>query len=249
MNYFTPYSHWHFVRYRHFCDPYVHKYYIPSRDVYRFYGRTRYRTNYGYSDGRVINRGVDIDLVRKRSGQYIHERLIDRVNDPSQLRNQNGRNTDRVRTYYVERDRLNRENIDERKIERSDRRTSLDVSRIGVDNRNTVTVERNSGIRNETRNSNRQNEFNKRSTDERNTRSYSREREINKNRNSSPNISRERSYNRSRTDNPVIRQERKVQKPEIKRDSRQTERRSINRQNNNKQRERDSGKDRRGRGR
>jgi hypothetical protein len=112
MNFFTPYNRWHFVRYRYFCDPYSYRYYVPSREVYRFYDRTRYRTNYGYSDGRVINRGVDIDFVRKRSGQNIRERMIERVNDPGQLRNGSGRNSDRVRSYFVERDKLNRENFD-----------------------------------------------------------------------------------------------------------------------------------------
>ncbi len=276
LNFFTPYSHWHFVRYRHFCDPYSYRYYIPSRDVYRFYNRTRYRTNYGYSNGRVINRGVDIDYVRKRSGQNIRERMIERVNDPGQLRNGGRRNSDRVRSYFVERDKLNRESFDARNIQRSDRRSSLDLSKIGIDNRN--SAERNRQAGSENRIFNRETDLNRRPVDNGNVRSnqqerkvirernanpnLNRERTIQRNRNdnpvlrqerkvireknANPNLNRERTIQRNRNDNPVLRQERKIQKNETGRNSRQIQRSRDNRQN---ERSRDVSKDRGKRGR
>lgn len=248
LNYYTPYNYWHFVRYRHFCDPYAYKYYIPSRDVYRFYNRTRYRTNYGYSNGRVVNRGVNIDLVRRRSGQNIRERTIERVNDPRLLRNQNGRNSDRVRSYYVERDRLSRENVDGRRIERSDRRSSLDISRMGIDNRNNGSIERRRDTRDEIILNNREAQFYKRQMIERNARSNAREREIRKERNSNfeKNRDRGRSFERKRNENPVYRQERKTQKPEYNRNQRQVERNRGNRENNRSSSS-DRDKNRRGR--
>ena len=232
VNYYSPYHHWHFVRYRHFCDPYAYKYYIPTRDVYRFYNRTKYRTNYGYSNGRVINRGIDIDFVRKRSGQNIRERIVERVNDPRLIRNQDGRNTNRIRSYYVDRDNLTRENVDERKIERSDRRTSLDISRIGIGDRNNNSIERRRDTQNESRINNRGYEFNKREINNGNVRSNSRDREIRKEKNNNSEVNRDRSIQRNRNENPVIKQERKIQKPEINRNQRQVERNKSNQQNN-----------------
>ena len=259
MNFFTPYNRWHFVRYRHFCDPYSYRYYVPSREVYSFYDRTRYRTNYGYSNGRVINRGVDIDYVRKRSGQNIRERVVERVNDPGQLRNGGGRNSDRVRSYFVERDKLNLENFDARNIQRSDRRSSLDLSKLGIDNRN--SVERNRQAGSETRIFNRERDLNSRSMEKGNVRSnqqerkvirerntnpnLNRERTIQRNRNDNPNLNRERTIQRNRNENPVLRQERKLQKNESGRDSRQIQRSRNNSQN---QRSRDVNKDRSRRG-
>jgi hypothetical protein len=246
INYYSPYSHWHFVRYRHFCDPYAYKYYVPSRDVYRFYNRTRYRTNYGYSSGRVINRGVDIDFVRKRSGRNIRERMIERVNDPRLVRNQNGRNSDRVRSYYIERDRLSRENIDGRRIERSDRRSSLDISRMGIDRRNTSSVERRRDTRDEIILNNREAQFYKRRMIEEKARSNAREREIRKERNSNFKKNRERSFEKKRNESPVYMQERKTQKPEYNRSRRQVDRNRDSHQNN---RNRSSGRDKNRRGR
>ena len=214
--------------------------------MYRFYDRTRYRTNYGYSDGRVINRGVDIDLVRRRSGQNIRERMVERVNDPGLLRNQNGRNSDHVRSYYVERDRLSRENVDGRKIERSDRRSSLDISRMGIDSRNDGSIERRRDTQGEIILNNREAQLYRRQMYEEKVRSNSRERELRKERNNNSENNRERSFERKRNENPVFKQERKTQKPEFNRNQRQVDRNRDNRQNN---RSRSSDRDRGKRGR
>lgn len=131
VRYSTPYTRWRFLSYRHMCDRYAYNYYIPEREVYRFYDRTKYRTNYGYSDGRVINRGVNIDYVRTRGGRDIRERRIERVTDPGLARD-NGRNSGRVRTYFPGRDNIPRENVDERRIERSGRTTALNPGNLGV---------------------------------------------------------------------------------------------------------------------
>lgn len=231
-NYYSPFSHWHFVKYRHFCDPYAYRYYVPSRDVYRFYNRTKYRTNYGYSDGRVVNRGVNIDLVRRRSGQNIRERTVERVNDPGQLRNTNGRNSDRVRSYYVERNNLVRENVDGRRIERSNRRTSLDISRMGIDERNNnSSIERRRDTQGEIIMNNREAQLYKRQMNEQKARSNVRERELRKERSNNSEINRDRSIQRNRNEKPAIRQERKVQKPEYNRSQRQVDRKRDNNQN------------------
>lgn len=131
----TPISYWHFVGYHYMCDPYVYRYYVPDRDRYRIYSDTRYHTNYGYSNGRVINRGVDVDYVRQRGGR-IDERRIQAVSDP---RNTGGRGNDNVvRAYMPSREQLSRPVSGNVEIKRASRPSSLDVSRISVGNRNFV---------------------------------------------------------------------------------------------------------------
>jgi len=153
----TPYSHWHFVRYRHFCDPYVNKYYVSVNYNKRIYSNTRYRTNYGYERDRVVNRGVDVDIVRTRSGRNISERSVERVSDPGSLRNNSsGRySNDRVRAFVATDEQIGREakNVE---IKRSDRKTSLETSRveIGRTNSNSRTSTRDIEKTNNSRNTN-----------------------------------------------------------------------------------------------
>ena len=138
MSFNTPYYRWHFVRYRYMCDPYGYNYYVPDRIKYRIYSITKYRTNYGYSNGRVINRGVDVDFIRKRSGERIAERSIDRVNNPRDIGNGRGGNNDAVRAYIVSRDRASSENLRNMDIKRGTRASSMDMSRIQIGDRNLI---------------------------------------------------------------------------------------------------------------
>ncbi len=140
-DYYVPYTHWHYVNYNHFCDPYVYNYYVAPKYKYRIHNRTKVRNNYGYRNGHVVNKGVDIDLIRKRTGQNIRERQIVGVSDYREMekyRNQKG-NDDVVRTFIASKDELTRTRSNDVKIERKDKRSSLDVSkvRIGRDDVNT----------------------------------------------------------------------------------------------------------------
>lgn len=70
----SPYHHWHFVSYNYFCHSNVH--YYMEAPVYnqKIFSQTKYRTNY-YSQGdRIVNGGVDRQLVEKRSNQKIERR-------------------------------------------------------------------------------------------------------------------------------------------------------------------------------
>lgn len=138
-NYYTPYNHWHFVSYKYFCNPHVYNHFVDSRIKYRVYSGTKYRTDYGYSDGRVINRGVNVDYIRQRSGQSIREKQIERVRNMDNLRGQNNSGRDVVRAYVPSRDEVNK--VPERKmdIQRGSRSSSLDVNRIGVGSRDGVS--------------------------------------------------------------------------------------------------------------
>ena len=137
-NYITPYSYWHFVNYRYMCAAHPFDHFVPDQFRYRIYSDTRYRTNYGYSDGRVINRGVDVDFIRQRSGGRIVEKQIERTNDPGNI--SNGRNPDIVRAFIPNRDQMVRSDGRIFDIKRGTRPSSLDISRIAVGNRNENSI-------------------------------------------------------------------------------------------------------------
>jgi hypothetical protein len=149
-SYHTPYNHWHYVDYGHFCDPYPYNYYIPEKHKYRVHSRTKYRSDYSYRGGGVYNRGVDYEYVRERSGRDIEQRELYRTSDINDLRSRGGRNDDRIRTFSVSRDELRKNNdgLRDAKFERSDRKSSLNTSKVEIgerfkrDDRNTEPVNR-----------------------------------------------------------------------------------------------------------
>lgn len=140
FNYVTPYSHWHFVNYNHMCDPYVYKYYVGSKYKYRVFSNTKYRNDFGYSNGRIINRGVDISEVRTRSGQDIRQRNLQQVSDIREIsRNDKDRkferSTDAVRTYIPSREELMKDNDRNTDIRKIERRSTLETSRLQLGDR------------------------------------------------------------------------------------------------------------------
>jgi hypothetical protein len=134
ISFFTPYYHWHFVKYRYFYDPYVYNYYIPATYVNKIYSKTKYRTNYSYVDGRVLNRGVDISYIRNRTGENIRERQIEAVRDPNAITDRK-RDTDVIRTFIPSREEMTRTDLRSEEIKKGDKRSSLEISKIELGNR------------------------------------------------------------------------------------------------------------------
>jgi hypothetical protein len=126
--YHTPYHHWRFVNFNHFCNPYVYNYYVGPNYRYRVYNTTKYRTNYAYHNGRVQNRGVDINYVRVRSNQEIRQRDIIRVRDKRELSRNGDKN--QIRTLDLKRDELTRKDMKRMDIQRDKRKTTLDISKL-----------------------------------------------------------------------------------------------------------------------
>ncbi len=129
-NYYVPYTYWNFVSYHNFCHSQVYNYYVAPNYKYRIYSRTKIRTNYDYYNGRVRNRGVDLSYVEGRSGQKIRQRELYRETDPVKYRSQINNNKERLVTFDADRDVLKRENVRDIKIEKSTRRSTLDVSKV-----------------------------------------------------------------------------------------------------------------------
>lgn len=149
--YYTPYYHWHFVTYKHFCDPYVYNYYIAPDYKYRIYSKTKYRTNYGYHNGRIQNRGVDVSYIRNRSGMEIKQRDLIRVNDSRQLSRNDYGKRDEIRTLDVKREVLERNDLNRMDIKRDNRETSLNLDRIEI-GKQRIQTEQKSNDRNLQRN-------------------------------------------------------------------------------------------------
>ncbi len=152
INYFTPYHHWHFVTYRNFCAPHVYKYYVGSQYKSRIFSRTKYRTNYGYSGGRIINRGVNIDYIRQRSGQQIVERRIEIARDSRDFlrNNDTNRRSDVVRAYKPSRDQFTGSDRGNVVIKRGERRSSIDITGINRTPQSDVNRNNAGDLRNQT---------------------------------------------------------------------------------------------------
>ncbi|NWF50807.1 MAG: hypothetical protein HXY49_09735 [Ignavibacteriaceae bacterium] len=144
MDYYTPYYHWNFVRYRHFCDPYLYNYYVGPTYRYRVYSNTRYRNEFDYYNGNIRNRGVDINYVRQRTGNELRERDIIRVNDPGQLDNTTNRERDQIRTFVASRDELTRDNVRNVQFEKSERKTTMNIDKIEIGDRKREFSDKNS---------------------------------------------------------------------------------------------------------
>jgi hypothetical protein len=131
-DYHVPYRYWNFVKYNHFCNNNVYKYYAEPKFKYRIYERTKVRTNYSYYDGRVRNEGVGFDRIRERSGRTIEKRNLVTVTNSSELsrvRDSKNRNREIV-TYIANREDMSRDALKNIKVVREKRKTTLDVSKV-----------------------------------------------------------------------------------------------------------------------
>lgn len=147
-SYYVPYSHWHFVTFNNFCHSNVYNYYVGPTYKYRIYSRTKTRTNYDYYNGRVRNRGVDLNYVEVRSGQKIRQRDIYRESDPVKYRNMRDTEKERIVTFDADRDALRRENVKNLKIEKGTGRSTLDVSKVEFRKNDNVNRNRNTDVNN-----------------------------------------------------------------------------------------------------
>lgn len=65
-DWYSPVHYWNFVTYRHFSATRVNDYVQPVERTRRFFGRTRGSVNIDAEGDRVVNRGVDRDIIERR---------------------------------------------------------------------------------------------------------------------------------------------------------------------------------------
>ncbi|MBK7629477.1 MAG: hypothetical protein IPJ23_01920 [Ignavibacteriales bacterium] len=131
-DYYVPYSHWNYVKYNNFCDHNVYNYYLAPKYKYAVYNKTKMRTNYSYYEGRVRNDGVDFDRIRERSGRNIEKRNIVTYSNPMQRTKvrDNEKNNREIRTYIASREDISRDGLQDVKIERKERKSTLEISKL-----------------------------------------------------------------------------------------------------------------------
>src|SRR5690554_58386 len=224
-DYHIPYHHWHYVTYNRFCDPHVYKYYVAPKYKYRIHSRTKVRHNYSYRDGYIVNNGVDIDLVRKRSGQNIKQRNIVAVNDYREFEKSRNKNDDVVRTFVASRDEISKSgrDIKDVKIEKKERKSSLDVSkvRLGGDDVRNMTKD-NLSDKNKERSAIRNNETKERKTVDKS--------------NDRIEVKRNEEIKNEKRENVVV-PERKVERREVKNEVKKEDTRVIEQRNQEQKRE------------
>ncbi len=243
--YHSPYHHWHFITYNNFCHQYPYNYYVAPEYRYRVYSNTTYRTNYRYRDGRVQNRGIDIEYVRVRSGQEIRQREITRVRDPQKFRG-GTRNGDEVRTLDVSRDQLTRNDVKNMNVKKDRRRTSLDVNRVEIGDKNrttTLTKQGNGNNRNidKQKNETRQNTVNRndvknnrndKTTVKRNqTQTQDNRKQVNTNRNNNNNSNRNNVDKNTRTNKNEVKRNTTVNKNNVQRNDKKQVNTNTNKRN------------------
>ena len=140
--YYSPYHHWNYVTYNNFCDPYVYNYYVEPGYKYRIHSGTKYRHDYGYRNGRVQNRGIDVKYVSDRSGQKITQRDLTRVRDSKDLNRDSFGSRDDIRTLDLKRDELVKNDLGRMEIKRENRKTALELDKVQIGRRENVTTEK-----------------------------------------------------------------------------------------------------------
>jgi hypothetical protein len=132
INWHSPYHYWNFVHYNHFCGYDIDRYVVGEKYRNRIYSNTKYRNDYGYKDDRIINRGIERDFIERRSGNKIVERdMVEttRLRDNMATRNKDDR---RIEVYRPSDDDIKRtREISKYEVKRNDRKTSLEVSKVG----------------------------------------------------------------------------------------------------------------------
>ncbi|MFA8342725.1 MAG: DUF6600 domain-containing protein [Rhodothermaceae bacterium] len=131
-------SHWNFVSINRFhgCDVSVHIVHHSRTPV--LLSRTKYRTNYYHRNGRIVNGGVNITFVEKRSGRRIKTRKVVTTQTHFNRNNRVYRDKRRIDVYQPDltktRTRSSRKSVT---IKRSKRSVEIERSKV-VTGRKTV---------------------------------------------------------------------------------------------------------------
>ncbi|MEI7812920.1 MAG: DUF6600 domain-containing protein [Ignavibacteria bacterium] len=129
-----PARFWNYVHCNNFYDYDIAPSLVNDRMKISIHPGTKYRDNYDYRDGRVINRGIDRDFIEKRGGRSIVQRNISetKLRDFEGSRGSANRDRNKIEVFRPNSQELNKSgDISKTDIKRPGRKTSLDLSRIG----------------------------------------------------------------------------------------------------------------------
>ncbi len=95
----APSHYWNFVTYHNFGSDRVNEYVQPADRTSRIFGNTRTGANIGYSDNRVVNRGIDMTTIERRGNVRIRTaEIIDRSSGEGERVIRNG-DRDRIEAF------------------------------------------------------------------------------------------------------------------------------------------------------
>lgn len=125
----APMHYWNFVRYRHFTSPSIMHEVVPAEYTRRFIGTTRSGGRYEVDGDRVINHGIDRQVIERRGGYTRINRVEVTETGERGERFVRDRNQERIEVYRPSATDLRQapERIEAR---RGERRTTLDINRI-----------------------------------------------------------------------------------------------------------------------
>ncbi|MEW6195844.1 MAG: DUF6600 domain-containing protein [Bacteroidota bacterium] len=156
ISWHSHYSYWNFVAYDHFCHDRLNYYIVGSHLNHRIFERTKYRNNYSYDRGRIVNGGLDRKFVEKRAGYRIAERDIYDVDRHDKYERDRKADRDKIYNYRPSEREIEKYSAN-RKIEvsRGDRKLSIDRDKIVYKNDLSYKEKESISIRN--RSDNREN--------------------------------------------------------------------------------------------
>jgi hypothetical protein len=132
-------GYWNFVRYRHFGSTRINAYVLDEGYSRRLIRTTRGAVRYEVDRDRIVNRGVDRELIERRGNLRINRTEVGETRDRGERIVRDG-SRERIEVYRPSRTEMDgqEERIEARK---TDRRTTLDMNRIER-NRSTETIQR-----------------------------------------------------------------------------------------------------------
>jgi hypothetical protein len=180
----TPVHYWNFIPFRHFTSDRITEYVQPIDHVRRIYNGTREGHQIRGEDNRIINRGIDMNTIERRTNSRIRKaEIVDRDNSRSERLVRQG-DVERIEAYRPriaeQRDEnrssvrqpdrpLQREYKDNRVVDRGEERKQIQKREIERPSRG-IDINKNS----ETQNAQRQ-EFKRRDVPDRQLRESQRE--------------------------------------------------------------------------
>ena len=143
----TPIHYWNFIRYRHFTDSHVFDYVQPSEYNRRISDRIQGGNTIRYENNRIMNRGIDRDVVERRGNIRINRVDIiekDRGESERYIRKDGRQQVEVYRPRFDDKRKIDREiSIDLDRTMRENRLSRPDVRSDDRQNSETKQNERN----------------------------------------------------------------------------------------------------------
>lgn len=126
VSWHSGYHYWNFVSFHNFCSDNVHRHIVVTKDVERFFDKTKYRTNYHLRDREVYNGGIDRNFIERKTRTRIPERSIRIADDRENLTVRN------EKEVYVYRPNKTTERITPDEIKRAERNVNIQKDKVVI---------------------------------------------------------------------------------------------------------------------